>query len=140
MDGVSQQPSQIDHVMADTSGRTYVGMPRALAGAGAAQRDLVQQRDIVAHHRRLANHHARRVILQGRGGITCQTALDSLYIFDIRFSSTASTGNMRSTRQAICAAPERADTCGTHTIRGFFLPPVRLKGSTVYEPASARAP
>lgn len=41
---------------------TDVGMPHALAGAGAAQRDLVQQGHVVAHHSCLADDYARRMI------------------------------------------------------------------------------
>ena len=49
-------------------GRTDVGMPHALAGAGAAQGDLVQQRHVVAHHCRLPNHNASRMVLQEGAG------------------------------------------------------------------------
>jgi hypothetical protein len=44
------------------AGRTNVGVPYALPGAGAAQGDLVQQRHVVAHNCRLAYDDACRVV------------------------------------------------------------------------------
>jgi len=42
--------------------RAYVRMPHALAGAGAAERDVVQHGHVVANNRGLADHHAGRVV------------------------------------------------------------------------------